>query len=123
MLFKGLVAYEPITIPLIMPPKRLGMPCKLIIPHVSYNPMDFYSFGCKYLWLIIQAKPAKAPMVRDPAGFIIKPLDAPIITPPAKVAARISCIKNFYLRKDVVIKAPKQLPVNETIVFIIITLF
>lgn len=62
-------------------------------------------------------------MVRDPAGFVIKPHDAPITTPPAKVAANMSCMNSFYLIKDVVINAPKQLPVSETIVFIIITLF
>lgn len=41
MLFKGLVAYEAIIIALNIPPKKLGIPCKLIIPHVSYKPMDF----------------------------------------------------------------------------------
>jgi hypothetical protein len=44
-------------------------------------------------------------------------------TPPAKDAFKISSIENFYLTKEVIIKVPKQLPVNEMIVLATMTLF
>jgi hypothetical protein len=62
-------------------------------------------------------------MQRAPAGFVKTPLGAPMITPPAKEAFRISSIENFYRTNAVMIKVPKQLPVNEMIVLEMITLF
>jgi len=49
------------------------------------------------------------------------PEGAPIATPPAKVAFKISYISIFSLNVELIIKAPKQLPVNEIIVFETIT--
>jgi len=51
------------------------------------------------------------------------PLGAPIITPPASVALRMSYIENFYLTTAVIINVPKQLPVKDRIVLLIIKLF
>ncbi len=46
------------------------------------------------------------------------PAPAPIVTPPAKVALRMSYILNLSLNKADIIKAPIQLPDNAIIVFI-----
>lgn len=67
--------------------------------------------------------PAKRPIQRGAAGFVKMPHGAPMITPPARVAFRMSCIENFYRTIDVVAKVPKQLPVNEMIVLIMMTVF
>ena len=59
-------------------------------------------------------------MRRAPPGLISKPEAAPIITPPAKVALRRNYILNLLLTKAAVIYVAKQLPTNETIVFVMI---
>ena len=48
------------------------------------------------------------------------PAGAPIMTPPASDAFRMSYIENFSLTNAVVTKVPRQLPVRETIVLRII---
>lgn len=67
--------------------------------------------------------PAKRPMQRAAAGLVKIPLGAPMITPPASVALRMSSIENFSLTIEVIIKVPKQLPVSEMIVLVIMTVF
>jgi hypothetical protein len=57
------------------------------------------------------------------AGLVNNPDPAPIITPPAKVAFRISYMLNFPLNIAVIIQVDKQLPVNDIIVFAIIVVF
>jgi hypothetical protein len=57
------------------------------------------------------------------AGLVNMPLGAPMITPPASVALRMSSIENFSLTIEVIIKVPKQLPVSEMIVLVIMTVF
>lgn len=48
------------------------------------------------------------------------PEQAPIATPPANVALMMSYMLNFLRIKLVVAKVERQLPVNETIVLLII---
>ena len=78
---------------------------------------------CKYLNPRVETTPAKRPMHKAAAGLVKIPLGAPMITPPARVALRMSSIENFSLTIEVMMKVPKQLPVNEIIVFVMITLF
>lgn len=59
-------------------------------------------------------------MSREIPAFATNPEGAPIATPPAKVAFKISSIQNFYLRRALRIKVAKQLPVNEMIVLLTI---
>jgi hypothetical protein len=61
-------------------------------------------------------------MQRAPAGFEKTPLGAPIMTPPAKEAFKMSSIENFSRTKAVMIKVPRQLPVRAMIVFTMIRL-
>ena len=56
-------------------------------------------------------------MHKDPAAFVKIPLGAPMITPPANEALRISSMSNFYLKSEVIMKVPMQLPVREMMVF------
>jgi hypothetical protein len=62
-------------------------------------------------------------MQRAPAGLLKMPLGAPITTPPAKVAFKMSYIENFSLRRAVIMKVLRQLPVNEMMVLVTITDF
>ena len=62
--------------------------------------------------------PQSNPIERAAAGFMNMPAPAPIVTPPAKVALRMSYILNLSLNKADIIKAPIQLPDNAIIVFI-----
>jgi len=71
----------------------------------------------------VEITPAKRPMQSGAAEFVKIPHGAPTITPPARVALRMSYIENFYLTNAVMINVPKQLPVNERIVLVMITLF
>ena len=64
--------------------------------------------------------PAANPMARLAAGLTINPALAPIATPPAKVALRISSIPNFFLPIEVVMNVPMQLPVKAITVFTVI---
>jgi hypothetical protein len=65
----------------------------------------------------VEIIPAPSPQSIDAAGLIKRLEGAPITTPPAKDAFKISSISNFYLHKDEIINAPKQLPVKAKIVF------
>ena len=56
-------------------------------------------------------------MDRLAAGLVITPLPAPIMTPPARDALRISSILNLSLKREDIIKVPKQLPVSDNMVF------
>jgi hypothetical protein len=67
--------------------------------------------------------PPKRPIHNAPAGFVKIPDGAPTITPPARVAFKISSISNLSRIKDVVMNVPRQLPVKAIIVFEIMTLF
>jgi hypothetical protein len=92
----------------------------LLTPHVSNNPI----FSSKYFVQNLKPKaeiiPASKPQTKLAAGCVNNPDGAPIITPPAKVALNISSISNFYRTKAVIMNAPRQLPVKEIIVLIII---
>lgn len=48
------------------------------------------------------------------------PAGAPIATPPAKVAFKISSIQNFYRRRALNINVARQLPVSDMIVLLTI---
>jgi hypothetical protein len=110
------------AIALNIPPRIPCIPWRLCTPHVSYNPIEFSSLACKYLKAITQTNPEKSPMHKAAEELVNIPHAAPIATPPAKVAFRMSSMHNFYLKKAVVINAPKQLPVRDKIVLLIITL-
>lgn len=64
----------------------------------------------------VEITPATIPIVKLIPGLATIPEGAPIATPPAKVAFKISSIENFSLTKALIINAAKQLPVNEIIV-------
>ena len=65
--------------------------------------------------------PVSNPIVKLAAGLIKSPEEAPMTTPPAKVALRMSSMSNFYLNPALIMKAPRQLPVKAMIVFEMIT--
>jgi len=67
--------------------------------------------------------PTKSPQVILAAGFVKSLAGAPIATPFAKEALRMSSMSIFSLKKAVIMKDPRQLPVKEIIVFIMITVF
>lgn len=123
MSVSGSDPYEAIAIALKIPPNIPGIPWRLWTPQVSLSPIHYSSFDCKYLNPRQDTTPAKSPIQRAPAGLVNTPLGAPMTTPPAKDAFKISSIENFYLTKEVIIKVPKQLPVNEMIVLATMTLF
>ncbi len=62
-------------------------------------------------------------MHKGPAAFVRILAGAPMTTPPAKEAFKMSSRSNLCLKKEVMIKVPKQLPVREIIVFAMIVLF
>jgi hypothetical protein len=64
----------------------------------------------------VEIIPVNKPTVKLAAGFVKSPEGAPITTPPAKVALSMSSISNFYLNPELMMKAPRQLPVKATIV-------
>ena len=63
--------------------------------------------------------PPISPIAKATAGLVTMPEGAPIITPPAKVALRISSMLNLPLFAVEIIKAPKQDAVSEMIVLLI----
>lgn len=67
----------------------------------------------------VEIMPPKNPIVKLAAGFTDKPLTAPMITPPANVAFKMSSILNLSLKIALTTKVPRQLPVNERIVLLI----
>jgi hypothetical protein len=64
----------------------------------------------------VDTMPVSNPTVKLAAGFVKSPEEAPITTPPAKVAFSMSYMSNFYLNPELMMKAPKQLPVKAMIV-------
>lgn len=64
--------------------------------------------------------PVRKPMAKEAPGLKRMPAAAPITTPPAKVAFKRCYIVNLSLRKALVIKVAKQLPVKDMMVFEII---
>lgn len=68
----------------------------------------------------MEIAPIKNPIVRLAVELVIRPDEAPIATPPANVALRISSISNFYLKKEEITKALKQLPVSAQMVLVTI---
>ncbi len=81
--------------------------------------MECYSFSVKKLNPKTEMQPPKKPMTRLAAGLYSTPLGAPIITPPAKEALRISSMLNFFLNNALIAKEAKQLPVSDIIVLVI----
>ena len=77
----------------------------------------------RYLIPKVDITPANKPIHKAAAGLVKSPLGAPIITPPAKVALRMSYILNFSLTTDVIIHVPIQLPVKAMIVLAMTILF
>lgn len=71
----------------------------------------------------VETIPVRKPIHIVPPGCIIMPADAPITTPPAKVAFSICSIVNFSLTKALVAKVPRQLPVREIMVLPMICVF
>lgn len=64
----------------------------------------------------VEIIPVSNPTVKLAAGLVKSPEGAPMTTPPVKVALRMSYMSNFYLNPELIMKAPRQLPVNATIV-------
>ena len=64
--------------------------------------------------------PVTNPIAIDPPGLRMIPADAPITTPPAKVEFRRCSSVNFFLRPELIIYVPRQLPVNARMVLVII---
>lgn len=112
--------YEAITIPLSMPPKIPGIPCKLFIPQVSLRPIFSSKKLVSFMYPKVETIPPIQPIVKLAAGLVPKPLTAPIITPPDNVALSISYILNFSRNKALMIKVLRQLPVSDSIVLLII---
>ena len=67
----------------------------------------------------VEIVPATRPTVKAIPGLAMTPDGAPIATPPASVALRMSSIENFSRISPLVMKAAKQLPVKEIIVLLI----
>ncbi len=67
--------------------------------------------------------PEKSPTQSGPAALVKTPLGAPMATPPASVAFKMSSISNLSRKREVIMKVPKQLPVNAMIVFAMMVLF
>jgi hypothetical protein len=65
----------------------------------------------------VEIIPVSNPIVKLAAGLVKSPDGAPTTTPPAKVALRMSSMSNFYLNPELIMKAPRQLPVKAMIVF------
>jgi len=68
-------------------------------------------------------QPANTPIANAAARLTNNPELAPIITPPAKVAFRISSIWNLSLIRAEIAKVDTQLPVIANIVFDITVVF
>lgn len=117
---KGFNVYEPTTIALTIPPRTPGIPCKLWMPHVSSSPKKLFNLGPILAKPKVEIAPIKNPIVRLAVELVIKPAEAPIQTPPASVAFRISSISNFYLKNEEMTNALKQLPVSAHIVLVTI---
>jgi len=66
--------------------------------------------------------PPKAPTIRHAPGLVIIPAEAPIITPPAKVAFYMWSIKNLFCKRAVIMKHPRLLAAKARIVFVTIML-
>ena len=64
--------------------------------------------------------PVTNPIAIDPPGLRMIPADAPITTPPARVEFRRCSSVNFFLRPELIIKVPRQLPVSARIVLVMI---
>lgn len=67
---------------------------------------------------MVEMLPAINPIAILAAEFVIKPDGAPIVTPPARVALRISSISNLCLKNEENINAAIQLPASEHIVLV-----
>ena len=67
-------------------------------------------------------RPPIIPIVRLAAGLVEISLTAPIITPPARVAFKISSMLNLLRNRALTAKADKQLPVKDKIVLVIMRL-
>merc|ERR1719331_3256094 len=72
-----------------IPPKRLGIPCKLLMPHVSVLPEMMKSCLQKPM---VEIAPAISPISTAPNGPSGKLAVAPIDTPPANVAFWIGTV-------------------------------
>lgn len=108
------------TTALKIPPSNPGMPCRLLIPQVSFNPIFYSRKDVSFIKQKVEIIPPKNPIVKLAAGLTARPLTAPIMTPPANVAFKISSMCNFSLKIALTIKVPIQLPVNERTVLLMI---
>ena len=105
-----------------MPPRMPGIPCKLCTPLESSRSIHYLSLGVSLMKHKLETAPPINPIPRAPPIFVNKLDDAPMITPPAKVAFSISYISIFesFLNKMLITMADRQLPLNEIIVLVTI---
>lgn len=108
--------YAAIAMELKIPPNSPGIPCKLCTPEVSIKFILTLRNLLKYMYPKVEIIPVSNPTVKLAAGLVKSPEGAPMTTPPVKVALRMSSMSNFYLNPELIMKAPRQLPVNATIV-------